>query len=116
MKKTHEILTAQHHKLLYNINHSEKEGKNIQTAGYNGARTVDENSNKVALWGGGAVNAILSDQIFDYEISSKNGKVLSSDFMVIINIFRKTSSRTSNKQQQFPHPSGTLIKEVLSLL
>ena len=58
------------------------------------------------------VNAILSDQIFDYEISSKNDKVLSSDFTVIINIFRKTSSRThkiDRKQQQFPHPSGTLM-------
>ena len=58
---------------------------------------IDENSNKVALWGGGVVNAILSDQIFDYEISSKNDKVLSSDFTVIINIFRKTSSRTHKK-------------------
>ena len=43
------------------------------------------------------VNAILSDQIFDYEISSKNDKVLSFDFAVIINIFRKTSSRTHKK-------------------
>ena len=58
---------------------------------------IDEKSNKVALWGGGVVNAILSDQIFDYEISSKNDKVLSSDFAVIINIFRKTSSRTHKK-------------------
>ena len=39
-EKKHEILTAQHHKPLYNINRSEKEGKNIQTAGYNGARTI----------------------------------------------------------------------------
>ena len=42
MEKKHEILNAQHHKPLYNINRSEKEGKNIQIAGYNGARTVDE--------------------------------------------------------------------------
>ena len=56
---------------------------------------IDEKSNKVALWRGGVVNAILSDQIFYYEISSKNDKVLSSDFAVILNIFRKTSSRTT---------------------
>ena len=45
-KKNHEILTALHYKPLYNINHSEKWGKkNIQTAGYNGMRTVIQNMN-----------------------------------------------------------------------
>ena len=37
-KKNHEILNALHLKPLYNINRSEKWGKKIQTAGYNGAR------------------------------------------------------------------------------
>ena len=34
------IPTALQYKPLYNINRSEKWGKKIQTAGYNGARTV----------------------------------------------------------------------------
>ena len=41
-KRFIEILTSLQYKLLYNINRSEKWGKKIQTAGYNGARTVDQ--------------------------------------------------------------------------
>ena len=39
-KKNHEIQITLHYKLLYNINHSEKWGKNIQATDYNGSCTV----------------------------------------------------------------------------
>ena len=39
-KRFMELLTSLQYKPLYNINRSEKWGKKIQTAGYNGARTV----------------------------------------------------------------------------
>ena len=35
------MFTALHCKPLYNIKRSEKLGKNVQAAAYNGARTVD---------------------------------------------------------------------------
>ena len=41
-KRFIEILTSLQYKLLYNINRSEKWGKKIQTAGYNGAHTIGE--------------------------------------------------------------------------
>ena len=40
-KRFKKILTALQYKPLYNINRSEKWDKKIQTAGYNGVRTVD---------------------------------------------------------------------------
>ena len=47
-KRFKELLTSLQYKPLYNINRSEKWGKKIQTAGYNGARTVHNNSiNKI---------------------------------------------------------------------
>ena len=40
MKKSREILTALHYSLLYNINLSEKWGKNIEAAAYHSAHTI----------------------------------------------------------------------------
>lgn len=47
-KKNHEIQTALHYKLLYNIKHSKNEVKNIQTVGCNGVRFVYSTQN--TLW------------------------------------------------------------------
>ena len=72
-KKDYEIITALHYKPLYHINRSEIWGKNVQTAGYNGACTSFpcvclnmENSAKIP-------NNFQCTNIYKYRVS--HGKV-----------------------------------------